>query len=286
MPIRHVESTANPLVKELAGLKQRRERERSGDFVVEGVREARHALSAGVDVRLLVVAPALLPPGETAEAWAASARAAGADAVTFGAAAFSRVSHREHPDGVLLRARARRVAPAAVPLTHGALVLVLAGIEKPGNLGALLRTADAVGADAVFVCDDVGPGAGDTEEDGAGRGRGVDLENPNVIRAAMGSSFVLNVAVGSPGEVVGAVEGAGLRLVATTPSARLPHWDADLKGGVAIVLGREHEGLSDWWLRRAHERVTIPMRGRAADSLNVSVAGAVLLYEALRQRSG
>ncbi|HRP48213.1 MAG TPA: TrmH family RNA methyltransferase, partial [Trueperaceae bacterium] len=119
----------------------------------------------------------------------------------------------------------------------------------------------------------------------AGEQAGVDLENPNVIRAAMGSSFALPIGVGSASEVLAALRAANLRVVATTPDATTPHWQSDLRGGVALLLGREHEGLSPWWLAQADEPVGIPMRASAADSLNVSVAGAVLLYEALRQRT-
>ncbi len=293
MAVRHVESTANPLVKELVGLRQRRTRESSGNYIVEGAREARRALSAGVGARLVVVAPGLLREGEGSDAWQGAAEAAGAELVTFSTQAFERVSLREHPDGVLLVARSRRLAPEDVALPPGALVLVLVGLEKPGNVGALLRSADAVGVDAVFMCPDPGPGPGDREADFEEvreahwePTRGVDLESPNVIRAAMGSSFALPIGVGTPAEVVARLRAADLRLVAATPHADLTHWQCDLKGGVALVVGREHAGLSDWWLRQADARVAIPMRGSAADSLNVSVAGAVLLYEALRQRFG
>jgi len=281
MAVRHVESTANPLVKELVGLRQRRARESSGNYIVEGAREARRALSAGVSARLVVVAPDLLREGEGIDAWQRAAESAGAELVTFSAQAFARVSLREHPDGVLVVAYSRRLAPQDVTLAHDSLVLVLADLEKPGNVGALLRSADAVGVDAVFMCPEPGSEPGDRQA-----GRGVDLESPNVIRAAMGSSFSLPIGVGDAAEVVARLRAAGLRLVAATPKADLTHWQCDLKGGVALVVGREHAGLSDWWLRQADALVAIPMRASVADSLNVSVAGAVLLYEALRQRTG
>ena len=136
-----------------------------------------------------------------------------------------------------------------------------------------MRTDGAVGVDAWLLCGS-GPEGGGTE-----------LENPNVIRASMGSLFALNAATGGRAEVAAAVEGAGLRLVAATPRAASSLWDADLTGGVALLVGAESTGLPDWWLDRAAQQVRIPMRAAAADSLNVSVAGAVLLYEAFRQRS-
>lgn len=281
MSVRHVDSTANPLVKELAGLRQRRARERSGTYLIEGRREVERALAAGVKARLIVTSPALQADAAAFDLEALAA-VHGAEAVTFGTAAFRRVSQREHPDGVLLLAETARRSPTEIHVPAGALVLVLAGLEKPGNVGALLRSADAVGVDAVFLCAD---SAAAPDEPEAGEQAGVDLENPNVIRAAMGSSFALPIGVGSASEVLAALRAANLRVVATTPDATTPHWQSDLRGGVALLLGREHEGLSPWWLAQADERVGIPMRASAADSLNVSVAGAVLLYEALRQRT-
>ncbi|MBX3139231.1 MAG: RNA methyltransferase [Trueperaceae bacterium] len=281
MAPRHVESAANPLVKELAALKDRRARERSGTYLVEGRREAARALDARVDAAQVLVAPSLLPGGSSVEAWQARAEAVGAAFCTASASAFKRVSMRENPDGVLLVVRTRRTPPAQVRLPSGALVLVLAGLEKPGNVGALLRSADAFGADAVFMCPDQdGPGGA------AGSATGADLENPNLIRAAMGSSFTLSVGVGTREEVLSAVRAAGLHLVATSPAATTTVWDCDLTAGVAILLGREHDGLSDWWLEHADEQVQVPMRSTAADSLNVSVTGALLLFEASRQRRG
>lgn len=286
MYVRHVDSTANPLVRELVSLRQRRARDRSGTYLIEGEREVRRAIAGGVLGSLLVLSPALIRSGADAEL-AALASAAGAEPVTFGEAAFRRVSQRENPDGVLLLAKTRRLAPADVRLGPGALVLVLVGLEKPGNVGALLRTADAVGVDAVFMCPDHETSGG-SGGPGEGRGddarNGVDLESPNVIRAAMGSSFALPIGVGSAEEVVAALRAAGARLVTTSPAAPITHWQCDLRGGVALVLGREHHGLSNWWLEQADASVSIPMRAAAADSLNVSVAGAVVLYEALRQR--
>lgn len=277
MAPRHVESAANPFIKELAALKDRRARERSGTYLVEGQREAGRALDALVDAVHVVVAPSLLQGGASVEAWRARAEAAGAAFCTASASAFERVSMRENPDGVLIVARTHRTPPARVSMPAGALVLVLAGLEKPGNVGALLRSADAFGVDAVLMCPD---------QDGPGGATGVDLENPNLIRAAMGSSFTLPVGTGTREEVLAAVRAAGLRLVATSPAATTTVWDYDLTAGAAVLLGREHEGLSEWWLERAEAQVQVPMRAAAADSLNVSVTGALLLFEASRQRRG
>ena len=140
------------------------------------------------------------------------------------------------------------------------------GLEKPGNLGALLRTADGAGLDAVFLT-----------------GEGTDLTNPNVIRASMGSVFSRPVRTAGAPALLEWLTARGFKLVAATPGADTSFWDADYQGATAILLGTEHEGLSPAWLEAASTRVAIPMRG-LADSLNVATAGALLVYEALRQR--
>lgn len=268
-PRRRIESPRNALLKELARLRERRERDRSGRMLVEGAREAGRALEAGAEGAYLLVAPELVRQSVSADALAARAEAAGAEVLELSAEAFARLSLREGPDGVLLVARQRHLELEQVALPSSPLVLVADGLEKPGNLGALLRTADAVGVDAVFVS-----------------GEGTDLANPNVIRASMGSVFALPIAAASPGRIVAHLRAAGVRVVATTPAAERPHWGISYLGPVAIVVGSEAEGLGAEWLRAADERVRIPMRGRVADSLNVGVAGAIVLFEALRQRSG
>ena len=145
------------------------------------------------------------------------------------------------------------------------LVVVTEDVEKPGNVGAILRSADAVGASAVIA---------------AG---GTDLFNPNVIRASVGTVFSMPVAAAPAAEVAAWLRRQGIRVVATRVDADRLHVDADLTGSVAIVLGSEAEGLSDTWRAPGVEAVRLPMAG-VADSLNVSVAAAVLLYEAWRQR--
>ena len=266
---RRIESARNPLVKEVAALKTRRERDRTGRTLVEGLREARRAAEAGLGLVWLLLAQELWPAGqrEATEALRRAAVARGAEVVELSPEAFRRLSLREHPDGVALvvLAPARGLERLALPADP--LVLVLDGIEKPGNVGALLRTADAAGVDGVLVT-----------------GPGTDLYNPNAIRASMGSVFALPVAGASRTEALAWLRATGLRVIASSPHGERAHWDADYRGGVAVVLGSEHAGLPAAWLDAAEQQVRIPMRSRAADSLNVGVAGAVLLFEAMRQR--
>ncbi len=263
-----MDSARNPLVKAVAGLKERRARERSGLTLVEGAREVGRAVEAGVTLRTLLLCPELRPPNAEDAGLRRAAATAGAEVAVLSRAAFERLSLRQGPDGVAAvvawygRALAD-LAPGPTPL-----VLVLDGLEKPGNVGALLRTADAAGVDAVLLT-----------------GGGTDLGNPNVIRASMGSVFTLAAAACEPAAARAWLRAQALRVVAATPSAESPHWRADYRHGSAIVLGAEHRGLQAAWLDAADERVRIPMHaGAAADSLNVAAAGAVLLFEALRQR--
>lgn len=266
-PQRHVDSPRNPLVKEAVRLRQRRARDATGLFLVEGAREALRALRAGVQVERVLLCPELDRAGGAA-ALAEAAHAAGVEVVTLARGAFERASQRQGPDGALVIARRPAWGLETLRLPRRPLLLVLDALEKPGNLGALLRTADAVGVDAVLVSGD-----------------GTDLGNPNVVRASMGSLFALAVAAAPAEDLRAALRAWGVRLVATAPAATTDHWDVSYEGSVAIVMGAEHRGLDDGWLSAAQDRVRIPMHPRAADSLNVAVAGSVVLYEALRQRS-
>ncbi len=250
-----------------ARLKDRRNRSRDGLYLVEGLRETERAVAAGVPAVTLFVAPGL-PAGAAGMSLAVDVMELGGRVVELSDAAFGRLSLRQNPDGVALVARTVDRSLAASARALEGLVLVLDGLEKPGNLGALMRTADATGVSAVIVTGD-----------------GTDIENPNVIRASQGSVFAVPVHVAGAEDAIAYLRSGGFRLVAASPHAQSPHWDADLTGDVAILLGAEAEGLPERVSRAADQLVRVPMRSRAADSLNVSVAGAVVLYEALRQRS-
>jgi RNA methyltransferase, TrmH family len=259
-----VTSPTNPLVKRLVRLRERRAREREGVFVVEGARELTRAVGAGWSLDLLASCPERFSPD--AATAAAGLVAAAAEHRRLGAAAFERASLRQHPDGLLGVVRARSVEPEALPWPEAACYLVIAGLEKPGNVGALLRSAAAAGVDGVFVT-----------------GAGTDLGNPNVVRASMGSLFALPVLTMSDDEARAALRSHGVRLVTTSPDAAETFWDADLGGTVAVVVGPEHEGLDASWRRAADVEVRIPMAG-GVDSLNAATAGGLVLYEVLRQR--
>lgn len=263
--MRHLASPQNPEIKAAARLRERREREREGLFLIEGTRELSRALAAGVPVKVIYVCEGLLrPEGQQLLARLNQLALGGPEVVTTSAAAFHKLSARENPDGLL------GVAPPwerPLPdVSDQALVFVLTGLEKPGNLGALLRVADGAGVDAVLLI-----------------GRGVDLYNPNVIRASQGSVFGVPCSALDDEAALAWLRLGGFRLAALTPEGASSYWDADLGGKLALILGAEHAGVSHFWKGAADLALFIPMNG-AADSLNVATAGALVLYEALRQR--
>jgi RNA methyltransferase, TrmH family len=243
-----ITSTDNPRVRDVLRLRKSRERRRDGLFVAEGTREVERALAAGLTPRAIYLAPELLPE------WARP----GAEEVS--PRVLARMAYRAEPEGVLgVFEQPKRPLPV-----RPTLVLVAVDIEKPGNLGAMARTADAAGADALLVT-----------------GLSFDPWNPNAIRASTGAVFTLPI-VEATREDIAALP---LARIAAVPGARQSHTEADYTGPTAFLIGAETTGLDDTWRALAHAEVAIRMRGTTADSLNASTAAAVLLFEAVRQRT-
>ncbi len=272
---KRIDSAQNPEIKAVSALKDRRARVRENRFLIEGAREIARAHFGGVRLEKLYFCPQLLNDEgrgvledlDHVGATGQSPLHIQPQQVEVSKHAFEKLSMRENPDGLVALAFPLEGSLNLLELPEHPLLLILEGLEKPGNVGALLRTADGVGVDAVIV-------VGQT-----------DLMNPNVVRSSQGSLFTQAVLNCELPELLEFIRARGIALVAGTPHATTDYWDADLRGGVAIALGTEHEGLSEKLLEAARVRVNIPMRG-AADSLNVGIAGALLLYEAVRQRRG
>lgn len=262
-----IESRQNQRLKELVRLvEQRKARQASGRFVVEGAFEIRQALAAGIAIEELYVLESRQSEGGVQTIVQGCARWPQLRLFDVAGPAFEKISQRQGPDGVLAVATAPALALESLQLPENPLLLVVEKVEKPGNLGALIRSAEAAGADALICCDPV-----------------ADLYNPHVIRNSRGLVFHLPAVVAAQEQVAAFLQERKIAIVATTPEATLAHWDCDLRAAVAIFAGAEHEGLSDYWLQRAQKKVRIPMAGNA-DSLNVNVASALVLFEALRQR--
>lgn len=266
MSDRPIASPRNPRVKQLVRLRERRHRDELGLFPVEGSRELHRAMDAGIELAETYFCPALARDAGQ-EALLHRIAATGSPLVELAESPFRKASYRQRPEGVL--AVARQFATDLAVLDPGAdpLLLVVESIEKPGNLGTMLRTAEAAGAAAVIVADPA-----------------TDLFNPNVVRASLGCLFVVPVAVATTPRTIRWLRGHHVRTFAATPGGGRLHWEADYRSASAIVVGSEHYGLADAWMQGADERVRIPMAGEA-DSLNAATAAAVLLYEAVRQRS-
>jgi RNA methyltransferase, TrmH family len=259
-----VTSPANPRLKSLVALRRRRHRDEAGQTLVEGYEELALALDAGVHPIALYFCPELQAAGQ--EGLLDGAAAAGAELVQLSRSAFEKVAYRESPDGWLAVVPAVGTDLAGLRPGPDPLLLVCEAVEKPGNLGAILRTADAAGVAAVLAADPV-----------------TDWGNPNLVRASKGTVFAVPVASAGGPELLGWLRERGIAVVAATPHTDVAYTDVDLTGPTAIAVGTEKEGLSPAWLRAAEHRVMIPMAGRA-NSLNVATSAAIITYEAVRQR--
>ena len=261
-----ISSPQNPRVKALVRLRTRRERERKAVFLVEGNRELRRALAWKPQMLTVYCCPSLYLGDNEEQLLAEVAQTA--EVVEMSEQAFRKVSYRDRPEGLLAVLRQPALSLSGLRLGRDPLVLVVVSVEKPGNLGAMLRTAEAAGSDAVVVADPT-----------------TDVFNPNVVRASLGSLFTIPLAVADGAKALGWLREKGLRVIATNPAVAETCWKTDLTGGAAVVIGAEQHGLSDLWLEGADQTTHIPMSG-TVDSLNAGSAAAVLLFEARRQRSG
>ena len=263
-----ITSPANPRLKALAGLRRRRTRELEGRTLIEGYDELGLALDAGVVPHALFYCPDLMGGQALADDLVARVGHLGSELVEVSRSAFEKAAYREGPDGFLALVDTvdRRCADLELPADP--LVLVCQGVEKPGNLGAMLRTADAAGVDAVVAADPV-----------------TDWGNPNTVRASKGTVFSVPVASDTTAVTQDWLRAHGIPLVAATPDTQTEHTEVDYRGPVAIAVGTEKTGLTDDILAAADARVRIPMVGRA-NSLNVATSAAIIVYEAVRQRSG
>ncbi len=262
-------STANPRFRAALSLRDRRERARHGRLLVDGVREVARALDAGVALVEIFVAPGASPE-PAVDAVVARAAGFGIPIVPVTADLLSRLAYGERASGIVAVASAPATSLEALRLPAEApIVGILEDVEKPGNLGAVCRSADGAGLDALIA-------AGTTAAP-------ADPWNPNAVRASLGTVFTMPLGVASTGSVLAWLRDRGLRVVAARVEGSVPYSEADLRGPVALVLGSEATGLTEAWSGADVTAVRLPMRGRA-DSLNVAAAAAILFYEARRQR--
>ena len=289
-----ITSAQNPKLKHLLALQEKSRLRRSeGVFVVEGRRELEHCVAAGYEVEAVFVCPDIcgqgIPPEEV--------RPSGSPHHPFGTVPplsnrgcyvpqgvyparqntqpsvfylskeiYAKVAYREGTEGIIAEVKAKNLGLEDLKLKENPLVMVLEGVEKPGNLGAVLRSADAAGADAVIICDSL-----------------TDLYNPNLIRASIGAVFTVPVVCCSSEDAIAFLKARGIRILTAQLQDSSPYYNVDMARGTALVMGTEATGLTPVWRAAADAHILIPMLGQL-DSLNVSVSAAILLYEAVRQR--
>lgn len=265
-----ITSLQNPKVKQLIHLRDRSERDATGLFLIEGYREILRAADGKKKMDSLFICPELFL-GENEPALIERIQKSGAQIYPCSPQVFRKISYRDRPDGLLAVAPQMSLALDDLPKRFRNKVpflVVAESIEKPGNLGTILRSSDAVGVDGLIVCD-----------------RCTDIHNPNVVRASVGTLFTVPVVEASGEETLAWLRERGIAILAATPSSSQEFTKVDMSGPVAIAVGTEQLGLSKLWMENADIQVRIPMMGEA-DSLNVATATTLLLYEVLRQRNG
>lgn len=265
-----ISSLDNPKVKKLLALREKRERDKTSLFLIEGYREITRAIQGKVEITELYICPELFL-GENENALINTLKGLGTTIIHCASKVFHKISYRDRPDGLVAIAKTMKHTLSLLEKcckgTSSPLFIVAEAIEKPGNLGTILRSADGAGADGVIVCD-----------------RCTDIYNPNVVRASVGTLFTLPVIETTSEEALSWLKEHGVNILAATPHTETLYTSVDLKKPIAIAVGAEQIGLSDLWMQEAHFKVKIPMRG-VADSLNVAMATTILLYETTRQRT-
>lgn len=250
-----ISSAQNIRIKQLLLLQQKSsERRKQGLFVVEGRRELEHCMEAGYEVVTRYICPALYGDDYPK------------DAIMVTPTVYEKIAYRGTTEGVVATVRSPRITLDELQLSRQPLLMVLERVEKPGNLGAILRSADAAKADAVIVCDPL-----------------TDLYNPNLIRGSVGAIFTVPTVACSSSECIRFLQERNIQILTAQLQDSHLYYDQDMRKGTAIVMGTEATGLTDQWRNVATAHIRIPMLGKL-DSLNVSVSAAILLFEAVRQR--
>ena len=258
-----ITSLHNQRIKDVVKLANARERRKQNLFVIEGARELAMAIESGYTIKSLFVCDDLLSDvGATLAV--APTHAVSIEKVSVDV--FRKMAYREESDGLIALSQPRQLSLEKVSLSQNPFIIVLEAVEKPGNLGAILRTADAARVDAVIVCDPK-----------------TDIYNPNTIRSSIGCVFTQQVVACTSDDALLWLKQKNISVFATDLAAEEPYYEADFNRPAAIVMGTEAEGLTDFWIHNANYRIKIPMHG-FINSLNVSVSTAVITFEAMRQK--
>ncbi|MCI1639736.1 MAG: RNA methyltransferase [Bacteroidales bacterium] len=269
MRIENVTSAKNPKIKELLALRDKSRLRRKNDlFIVEGLKETEHCLNAGFKASTLFVCGEILGERnlDSIVSLAESANP-GCGIIAVPSFLYEKIAYRGSTEGIIAEIIRKEKTLDDIKLGSNPLIVILETVEKPGNIGAVLRSADAAGADAVIICDPL-----------------TDIYNPNIIRASIGAVFTVQTAAASNEDTFKWLKSNGISIYTAQLQDSSPYYDTDMSKPAAIVAGTESSGLTDFWRKAADRHIMIPMLGKL-DSLNVSVSAAILLYEAVRQRN-
>lgn len=257
-----ISSLQNTKVKQLVALQQKSsERRKQGVFVVEGIRELQHCLNAGYTINSIFFCPELTDTGALSSLLSESIAS-----YEVSPEVYEKIAYRGSTEGVIATVQSKQLALKDLHLSKQPLLIVLESVEKPGNLGAILRSADAASADAVIICDPL-----------------TDLYNPNLIRSSIGAIFSVPCIACSSDDCINFLKQNNINILTAQLQDSKLYYDTDMTCGTAIIMGTESTGLTDVWRKAADAHIRIPMLGQL-DSLNVSVSAAILLFEAVRQR--
>ncbi len=259
-----ITSAQNPKIKVLLALQEKsKERKKAGLFVVEGRRELLHCIEAGYEPYAVFFCPDIISEDDLKEI-SDKCRCSFFEVPQH---LYDKLAYRGGTEGIIAELHCKENNLESLKLPENPLVVVLEAVEKPGNLGAVLRSADASGVDAVIVCDPL-----------------TDMYNPNLIRSSIGAVFTVPVATATSADTIAWLKGKGIKIYTAQLQDSEWYYDTDMRGGTAIVMGTEATGLTDAWRKAADAHIKIPMLGKL-DSLNVSVSAAILMFEAVRQRN-
>ncbi|MBC7425295.1 MAG: RNA methyltransferase [Bacteroidia bacterium] len=264
-----ISSSANPKYKQLLSLLKPRERKKTGLFLVEGIKEIEMAIAGGIKPVQIFFSEEIISTENVLKALNIKSFSDinNVEAILLTDNLFNNVSYRETTGGIILVCKSNEKKLNDLKLSPNPLIIILESVEKPGNLGAIIRTADAAKADAVILCDAL-----------------TDLYNPNVIRASLGTVFTTQVFTASSSEAISFLKTNKIKIFATYLESAEWYHETDFTVPCAIVMGTESTGISKTWLDIADKNIKIPMLGKI-DSMNVSVAAAVTTFEAKRQRN-
>lgn len=259
--MKQITSIQNPFIKSLVLLQEKaKARKQSGTFLIEGNREISLAIKGGYEMETLLFLPELISETE------AEKLAKNADLIEISKEVYQKLAYRDTTEGILAVAKTKSMQLSDLKLSENPLILIAEAPEKPGNIGALLRTADAANLDAVIIANPKS-----------------DLYNPNIVRSSVGCLFTNQIATGTTSEIIAFLKDRKINFYCATLQNSTSYHTQDYTTPTALVVGTEATGLTEEWRKEATQNIIIPMQGEI-DSMNVSVAAAILIFEAKRQR--